>query len=86
MPRSKLELQIDVLKTLKNHGLINCTQIMYNVNICSAFLKQYLERLIEQGLVEKRTTSTRREKYVITPMGLKILGDYEEFSKVFTIT
>jgi len=55
MRRSKLEMYIDILKVLARHGPLKLTHIMYKANINCSVLKQYLDFLIEQNLVEEKS-------------------------------
>ena len=74
--RSKLEMQIDILKVLARYGPLKLTHIMYKANINCSVLKQYLDFLIRQNLVEEQTVGKRKVVYVayaITGRGRIIL-------------
>jgi len=82
--RSKLELHIDLLKALARHGPLGLTHIMYKANINCSVLKQCLDILIQQNLVEEQTLLKRRHKtkvvYAITERGLTALKYFREVS------
>ena len=71
---SKLEICIDVLKELKNHGPSKITSIMYESNLNSKVLGEYLEFLIKQGTVEESTISGEIVVFAITQQGVKVLN------------
>lgn len=85
MRRSKLELQLDILKVVEHGGPISPTQIMYEVNICYKFLEQHLDHLMKHNLIERETLGQRRAKYVITQNGINLLGNYGEIMKTLEI-
>ncbi len=73
MRRARLEMQIDILKVLARHGPLKLSHIMYKANINCHILKQCLDFLIQQNLVEKQTLSKKRVVYAITERGRTIL-------------
>ena len=85
MRRSKLELHLDILRVLNDGRPMNPTQIMYKVNICYRFLENYLDFLIKQNLVERKTSDGCRPKYAITQKGLDLLKNYGELEQVLQI-
>jgi predicted transcriptional regulator len=86
MPRrSKLEMQMDILKTLRGQELLDFTHIQYQVNICGVFLKKYLQHLMERGLVRNQEVSQSRCKYGITQRGLELLKKYFELKRVLPL-
>jgi predicted transcriptional regulator len=78
MRRSKLEMYIDILKVLAHKGPLKLTHIMYKANVNCSVLKQYLDFLIDQGLVEEKTLGKKRIVYAITEKGLKVLKYFRE--------
>ncbi len=90
MRRSKLEMYIDVLKVLARHGPLKLTHIMYKANINCSVLKQYLDFLIQQNLIEEQTLSKKRNKtrvvYAITERGRTVLKYFRELNSALQIT
>ncbi len=85
MRRSKLEMYIDILKVLAHRGPLKLTHIMYKANVNCSVLKQYLEFLIKQNLVEERTVGKRRVVYAITQRGITVLKYFRELKQVLPI-
>jgi len=90
MRRAKLEMQIDILKVLARHGQLKLTHIMYKANVNCSVLKQYLDFLVQQNLVEEQTLHKKRNKtrvvYAITERGRTILKYFRELQSVLPIT
>ena len=78
MRRSKLEMYIDILKVLAHRGPLKLTHIMYKANVNCSVLKQYLDFLIEQNLVEEKTQGKKRIVYAITQRGITVLKYFRE--------
>lgn len=85
MRRSKLEMYIDILKVLARHGPLKLTHIMYKANINCSVLKQYLDFLIEQNLVEEKSLGKKRIVYAITERGRTVLKYFRELRTVLPI-
>jgi len=91
MRRSKLEMYVDILKVLAhNHGPLKLTHIMYKANVNCSVLKQYLDFLIQQNLVEEQTLHKKRNKtkivYAITERGRTVLKYFRELDSALQIT
>jgi len=85
MRRSKLEMYVDVLTVLALRGPLKLTHIMYKANVNCSILKEYLESLIKQGLVEEKTLGKRRVAYAITKKGLTVIKYFKELQQVLPI-
>jgi predicted transcriptional regulator len=85
MRRSKLEMYVDILKVLAHRGPLKLTHVMYKANVNCSVLKEYLEFLIKQGLVEERTAGKRRVVYAITQRGITVLKYFRELKQVLPI-
>ena len=90
MRRSKLEMYVDILKVLARHGSLKLTHIMYKANVNCSVLKQYLDFLIQQNLVEEQALHEKRNKtkivYVITERGRTVLRYFRELNSALHIT
>jgi len=90
MRRSKLEMYIDILKVLARHGPLKLTHVMYKANVNCSVLKQYLDFLIQQNLVEEQTLHKKRNKtrvvYAITERGRTVLKYFRELNSALQIT
>ncbi|MEM2507680.1 MAG: winged helix-turn-helix domain-containing protein [Nitrososphaeria archaeon] len=85
MRRSKLEMYIDILKVLAQHGPLKLTHIMYKANVNCSVLKDYLNFLMKQNLVEERTIGKSRVVYVITQRGITVLRYFRELKQALPI-
>lgn len=63
---------MDILKGLARCGPSKLTQIMYEAGVNNNVVKQRLEFLIKQNLVEE-TIVRKRNSYHITEMGIALL-------------
>ena len=85
MRRSKFEMYIDILKVLAHRGPLKLTHIMYKANVNCSVLKEYLDFLIQQGLVEEKTIGKKRIVYAITERGTTVLKYFRELKSVLPI-
>ena len=85
MRRSKLEMYIDILKVLAHRGPLKLTHIMYKANVNCSVLKEYLDFLTKQNLVEERSAGERRVVYAITQRGITVLKYFRELKQVLPI-
>jgi predicted transcriptional regulator len=58
---------------------------MYKANVNCSVLKEYLDFLITQGLVEERTIGKRRVVFAITQRGVTVLKYFRELKQVLPI-
>ncbi len=84
MRRSKLEIYIDILSTLAFDGQLKITHIMNKANVNCQVLRELLEFLIQNDLVEEKNRK-KQTVYAITPKGLNILKAFEEIKKIFPL-
>lgn len=71
MRKSKLESYEDILEVLVNNPL-TLDQIAYKINIDCTILRQHLNFLIKNGLVEERG-SDKKTLHAITEKGIAVL-------------
>jgi predicted transcriptional regulator len=71
-------MYIDILKVLAHRGPLKLTHIMYKANVNCSVLKEYLDFLIKQNLVEEKTMGKKRIVYVITERGITVLKYFRE--------
>jgi predicted transcriptional regulator len=71
MRKSKLESYVDILEALVNTPL-TLDHIAYQINMDCTILRQHLDFLIKNRLVEERT-SEKRTPYAITEKGIAVL-------------
>lgn len=85
MRRSKLEMYVDILTVLAQRGPLKLTHVMYKANVNCSVLKEYLDFLMKQGLVEERTIGKRRAVFAITQRGITVLKYFKELKQVLPI-
>jgi len=85
MRRSKLEMYVDILKVLARSGPLKLTHIMYKANVNCSVLKEYLDFLIANNLVEEKTVGKKRIVYAITERGITVLKYFRELKTVLPI-
>jgi predicted transcriptional regulator len=85
MRRSKLEIYLDLLKVLAQRGSLKLTHIMHIANVNGGVLKEYLDSLAKQGLVEEKIIGRERVVYAITQRGLKMLKLFRELKEELPI-
>jgi predicted transcriptional regulator len=85
MRRSKLEMYIDILRVLAQKGPLKLTHIMYKANVNCSVLKEYLDFLIDQELVEEKTVGKKRIVYAVTEKGFKVLKYFRELKVMLPV-
>ena len=79
---SKLEKNIDILKVLAHKGPLKLTHIMYKSNVNCSELKENLDFLLKQGLVEKRTPDKTHAIFEVSQRGIAVLKYFDELKQV----
>jgi len=85
MRRSKLEMNVAILNVLAQKGPLKLTHIMYKSNVNCNILTEYLDFLINQGLVEKRTIEKEHKVFKITQRGITVLKNFRELTQALPI-
>ena len=78
-------MYIAILNVLANKGPLKLTHIMYKANVNCSILNEYLDFLIKQGLVEKRTIEKEHIVFAITQRGKNILKYFHELTQALPI-
>ncbi|MCW4022696.1 MAG: winged helix-turn-helix domain-containing protein [archaeon] len=86
MRRSKLEMYIDIIKVLSQKGPLKLTHIMYKANVNCSVLKEYLDFLIQQELVEEKTIGKKRIVFAVSEKGIKVLKYFRELKAMLPVT
>ena len=85
MRRSKLETYIAILSALANKGPMKMTHIMYKANINGTVLRDNLDFLIKQKLVEERTIKKEHTIFAVTQRGINVLKYFKEVTNALPI-
>jgi len=72
-------MYVDILEVLVRHGPLKLAHIMCKANVNCSVLKEYLEFLIQQNLIEEKTVGNKRIVYAITRRGITPLKYFREF-------
>lgn len=78
-------MYIGILQVLALKGNLKLTHIMYKANVNCCVLKEYLDFLMKQGLVEERIVGKKRMVYAITQRGITTLKYFKELKQVLPI-
>ena len=73
MRRSKLEMYIDILKVLAQKGPLQLNHIMSQANVNCDILKECLDFLIKQGLIEETENEGNSVVYANTRRGIAVI-------------
>ncbi len=90
MRRSKMEMYIDILKVMAQNGPMKLTHVMYKANVNCSVLKENLDFLLQQNLIEEQITVKKRNKtkvrYAITEKGRTVIKYFNEVNRALQIT
>ena len=78
-------MYIDILSVLAQKGPLKLTHVMYKANVNCSVLKEYLDFLLKQGLIEQRTVGKQRIVYAISQRGITVLKYFKELKQVLPI-
>ena len=82
MRRSRLDVKMDVLKTVEAEGPIGTAKLSKSANVNPGKLKRMLSAFERNGVVRiKRENKGRRKPVSITAKGLRVLQDHESLMK-----
>lgn len=84
MVRSRLEVHMDILKVLARRGPLKLTHIVYGAFLGGKELKECLEFLVKQNLVEDRAVG-KRVTYCITDRGITVLKNFRKLEAVMPV-
>ncbi len=84
MPRSNLEIYVDILESLATKSQLNTSAIMRVSNLNSSTVNQHLDLLVTKQLVDK-INHKKRVLYSITPKGTLMLKTFVKIKEAFQI-
>ena len=85
MRRIHLEIYVDIISLLARHGPLKLSHIMHNVNLNGCVLKEDLNFLIKQALVEERTIGKDRIVFAVTQRGITVLKYFRDLKQTLPI-
>ena len=84
--RGRLEIIADILRSIHNKGgSIKPTHLLYKSNLSHAKLKEYLDMLLEKGMIEEKEIKGKKT-ILMKEQGHKFLLEFDrikEFSESF---
>jgi predicted transcriptional regulator len=83
--RSPMEMHVEILEVLAQRSPLKLTHIMCKSNVNCNVLKENLDFLTKQGLVEEKIIGKSRKVYAITELGVTVLEQFRELKEVFHI-
>jgi predicted transcriptional regulator len=85
-----MEMYVDILKVLAQNGPLKLTHVMYKANVNCSVLKQNLDFLINQNLIEEQVIHKKRNKtkirYAVTERGKTVIKYFNEVNMALQIT
>ena len=85
MRRSKMEMHLGIIKTLAQKGPLKLTHIMYKANVNCNVLREQLEFLIQQNIVQERTLKKGKIVYELTEKGFSIIKIFRELQTLLPV-
>jgi predicted transcriptional regulator len=85
MRRSMFEIKLAVLKTLAYNGPLRITHIMYKANLNCSYLKEILQLLFQQNLIERKKQNETKTVYSVTEKGRKCLKYIREMETMMQV-
>ena len=84
--RGKLEVIADILRSIQDkEGKIKPTHLLYRSNLSHAKLKEYINILLEKGMIEEKIAKNKK-MFFMKDQGYKFLSEFErikDFSDSF---
>ena len=84
MSRSKLQVNVEILKTLAENGKLNSTHITYHTYLNNKSVKECLDFLIENNLVKEHECQSRK-RYEITNQGTETIKLADKLDKILHV-
>jgi predicted transcriptional regulator len=83
--RSKLEIYIDVLKVLSQRGPLRFTHIMRKANINGIVLRECIDFMLLQNLIQERNLHRNKVVYEIALRGVNVLKYFTQLDKALPL-
>ena len=81
MRRSKLQVNVEILKTLAENGKLNSTHITYHTYLNNKSVNECLDFLIKNNLVKEHECQSRKQ-YEITNQGTEAIKLANKLDKI----
>ena len=85
-----MEMYIDIVKVMAQNGPMKLTHIMYKANVNCSVLKETLDFLVQQNLVEEQITVKKRNqtkvRFAVTEKGRTVLKYFNKVDEALQLT
>ncbi len=78
-------MYVDILDVLAHGGPLKLTHVMHKVNVNCSVLRECLDFLTNQGLVEVKIIGKGRKVYAITQLGVTVIKQFRELKELLPI-
>jgi predicted transcriptional regulator len=78
-------MYLDILEVLARGDPLKLTHIMHQVNVNCSVLRECLDLLTKQGLIEVKIIGKESKIYAITQLGMTVLNQFRELKEVLPI-
>jgi predicted transcriptional regulator len=74
-------MYVDILQVMAQRGPMKLSHIMYKANVNCVILKETLDYLIGQGLVEEKAAGKNRVLFSVTLRGVTVVKYFRELKQ-----
>ena len=78
-------MHLDIIRTLAQRGPLKLTHIMYKANVNCSVLKEQLDFLVQQNIVQEKTMKKERIVYELTEKGFSVLRTFRELQTLMPV-
>jgi predicted transcriptional regulator len=79
--RSTMQVVVDVLRVIERENSVKPTHILYKANLSHKLLKEYLNTLLQKGLIEV-VIEKNHTYYKITDKGRNFMIEFRKIEKL----
>lgn len=78
--RERFEIIHDILKTIESKNKIGPTRLLQLSNLSPKMFKDYIDELLDNGLIFEELQNNERKKFCLTEKGYTFMEKYKIFS------
>jgi predicted transcriptional regulator len=78
-------MHLDIIRTLAQKGPLKLTHIMYKANVNCSVLREQLDFLIQQNIVNEKTLKKEKVVFELTEKGFSILRTFRELQTLMPV-
>lgn len=83
--KTKVEMYLDILNVLDKCDMLKLKVIKNETNLCCRILREHLNFLLSQGLIEVKIFRRKNKVYSITQLGLSVLTQFKAIAETVPI-